>query len=303
MHSSARRASLLALASALLVFVLGPAAAVASTSTSLLGETSIPRLDRQGTPADSTCPAGSFADGVRVWYDGGPTAPLVNAVGILCHTDGGAILGDVVGATNSESVSGDSLCNGDDLATGLSGGFGEVMNAIGVRCTGAAGVYDAPRVGNQTTANVTADCAVGSGLTGLTAWSGVYGGPIHVYGVQGACDPLYTVSGVLQPINADGSSVFKVGSTIPVKFTATDTNGAPVTNLSATLTQTLLTSTIEGTYMEADTNVAATSGFRYDPTSGQYIFNWSTKGLAPGTYRIRISITNGPDLTADLSLR
>src|SRR5262249_43810730 len=44
----------------------------------------------------------------------------------------------------------------------------------------------------------------------------------------------YAWSGVLQPLNADGSSVFKAGSTVPVKFQLLDA-GACAGNLVATL--------------------------------------------------------------------
>jgi hypothetical protein len=177
------------------------------------------------------------------------------------------------------------------------------MNAVGVRCAGAAGVYDGARVGNPATTTSAADCSDGSVLVGLTGWYNNYGGNVNVYGVQGSCDVRYTVSGVLQPINPDGSSIFKAGRTIPVKFTATDSAGAPVPDLTASLSVTTLTNNVEGTYVEADTNVAASSGFRYDSTSGQYIFNWSTAGLATGTYRILVTIPNGPSMSANLSLR
>jgi hypothetical protein len=57
--------------------------------------------------------------------------------------------------------------------------------------------------------------------------------------------------------------------------------------------------------MEAVTNVAATSGntFRYDPVAGQYVFNWSTKGLSSGTYRLKIDLGDGGMRTVDVSLK
>jgi hypothetical protein len=113
----------------------------------------------------------------------------------------------------------------------------------------------------------------------------------------------YTVSGVLQPINPDGSSIFKAARPIQVKFAATGPTGAPVTNLTASLSYTKLTNSIEGTYVEADTNVAATTGFSYNQGTGEYVYNWSTKGLSPGTYRILVTIQGGPTITATLSLR
>lgn len=293
------RDGFLAAAAALALLIAVPGAAVASTSTSLLGNTSIPRIPRDGTPANSDCPPGSTAIGARIWYD---EFPRITGVATWCGGSGGsASLSDVAG--DASGPFGDSRCSGTDLAIGLYGSFGEVMNSLGVRCAGAGGTYEAARIGRTDRDPSTADCPAGSVLTGLTAWYGPYGANINVYGVQGSCDVLYTVSQVLQPINADGSSIFKAGRTVPVKFTATDAAGAPVTDLTASLSVTMLTNSVEGTYVEAETNVAASTGFRYDDAAGQYIFNWSTQGLAGGTYRILVTITNGPTITADLSLR
>lgn len=114
----------------------------------------------------------------------------------------------------------------------------------------------------------------------------------------------YSWSGVLQPVNADGSSVFKAGSTVPVKFALTGPS-APVTTATAKLTYAYVSNGIVGTVLEASTNVTATTGnlFRYDPQAGQYVFNWSTKGLAPGTYTIGIGLGDGSGRTVIISLK
>jgi TolB protein len=109
--------------------------------------------------------------------------------------------------------------------------------------------------------------------------------------------PIYAWSGVLQPINADGSSVFKTGTTVPVKFKLIE-ESAGITNASATLNVTKLSDAISGDVLENPTDVAPTTGneFRYDYESNQYIYNWRTKGLEPGTYRLTIDLGDG---TAD----
>ena len=53
-------------AAALALLVAVPTTASASTSTSLLGNTSIPRIPRDGTPANSDCPGGSTAVGAHL---------------------------------------------------------------------------------------------------------------------------------------------------------------------------------------------------------------------------------------------
>jgi len=81
-------------------------------------------------------------------------------------------------------------------------------------------------------------------------------------------------------VNADGSSVFKAGSTVPVKFALT---GACAGSLVATLSATKVGSSVVGAVNEAVSTSVATSGNQFRYTGGQYLFNWSTKGLTPRT--------------------
>jgi len=102
----------------------------------------------------------------------------------------------------------------------------------------------------------------------------------------------YAWTGLLQPINADGSSVFtrKQGSTIPVKFKLT----GPCSGGSALTFKIFLawiTGGVLGTETEATSTSAADTGnvFRTDGSNDQYIFNLATKPLSVGTYQIRIA--------------
>jgi hypothetical protein len=45
------------------------------------------------------------------------------------------------------------------------------------------------------------------------------------------------------------------------------------------------------------------AAFRYDATNGQYVFNWSTKGLTAGTYQLRIDLADGASRTVRVSLK
>jgi len=105
-------------------------------------------------------------------------------------------------------------------------------------------------------------------------------------------------NGILQPINTDGSSIFKQGSTVPVKF-------AGFAGLTATLRVAKVENAIEGTTVEAASTAAADTGnqFRYDATAGQYIFNLNTKVLTAGTYVLHISLGDGVDHTVTISLK
>lgn len=111
-------------------------------------------------------------------------------------------------------------------------------------------------------------------------------------------------SGFLQPINADGSSVFKLKSTVPVRFVLTG-EGAGVTDLVARFYYAKVSDGLAGTEVEAVGTSAATTGnlFRYDPASGQYVFNWGTKGVTVGTYRLRVDLGDGLAHTVSVSLR
>ena len=114
----------------------------------------------------------------------------------------------------------------------------------------------------------------------------------------------YAWSGVLQPINADGSSVFKQGSTVPVKFTLTGTS-AGITDLAAKLSVAPVSNAVAGTEQEAASTAAPDAGtaFRYDGASGQYVFNLSTKALAVGTYQVRIDVGDGTTNAVTISLK
>jgi lysophospholipase L1-like esterase len=116
---------------------------------------------------------------------------------------------------------------------------------------------------------------------------------------------LYRYSGILQPVNADGSSIFKLGSTVPVKFSLADVAGAQVGAAVANLTVAKITDEVDGTYVEAVSTSAATTGtlFRYDASGQQYIFNLSTKGLSKGTWNLKVSLDDGSSYTTRISLK
>jgi hypothetical protein len=102
--------------------------------------------------------------------------------------------------------------------------------------------------------------------------------------------------GVLQPVD-DGpgqtASIFKKGSTVPVKFQLVDATGRPLpdatasavaANCGATIGLTLAGAT-SAPVDEAALSNAADSGtcFRYDAAADQFIFNLSTKTLTAGS--------------------
>jgi hypothetical protein len=104
----------------------------------------------------------------------------------------------------------------------------------------------------------------------------------------------YSWSGVLPPIDPDGCSVFKLGSTVPVKFRLTGAS-ARIKNALATLMLTKISPTPEPT--------RTVGNFRSDGSSGQYLFNLSTRGLSTGKWRLSIDLHDDAPRSVDISLR
>lgn len=115
----------------------------------------------------------------------------------------------------------------------------------------------------------------------------------------------YVFEGVYQPINADGSSIFKLKSTIPVKFTLKDANGLVVSTAVASISVRKIDSTVDFGVVEAISTSAATEGnlFRFDELNQQYIFNLGTKNLSIVTWELKISLDDGTSQTVRFNLK
>lgn len=105
---------------------------------------------------------------------------------------------------------------------------------------------------------------------------------------------------ILQPVNADGTSVWKLGRTIPVKFRVCDANGVSI-GTPGVVTSFMLTGIWNGTLDPVDETVSATNVdtvFRWDSTAQQWIFNLGTSGLSAGsTYIYTITLNDGSIVT------
>lgn len=115
----------------------------------------------------------------------------------------------------------------------------------------------------------------------------------------------YNFFGFLQPINNDNSSVFKLNSTIPVKFQLFDSNSNPVSTAIANINVSKITDNVTGTEIEALSTSSSTSGnlFRYDSTNQQYIFNLNTKPLSKGTFLLIVRLDDGTEHSVQISLK
>ena len=115
----------------------------------------------------------------------------------------------------------------------------------------------------------------------------------------------YNFFGFLQPINNDNSSVFKLNSTIPVKFQLFDSNSNPVSTAIANINVSKITDNVTGTEIEDVSTSSSTSGnlFRYDYTNQQYIFNLNTKPLSKGTFLLIVRLDDGTEHSVQISLK
>jgi hypothetical protein len=121
---------------------------------------------------------------------------------------------------------------------------------------------------------------------------------------------IYDFRGILPPINKDGSSVFKLGRTIPVKFQLLDDQDNFVTDAVANIFVKKVSNGTSGEVAAVSTAAATTGNlFRYDSSSNQYIFNLSTKlplngvNWSTGTWEIRIELDDGMSYNVQIGLR
>ena len=122
---------------------------------------------------------------------------------------------------------------------------------------------------------------------------------------------IYDFGGILSPIKEDGSSVFKLGRTIPVKFQLWDDQGNFVTDAVANIFVKKISNGTSGEVAAVSTAAATTGNlFRYDFDSEQYIFNLSTKlplngvvSWSTGTWEIRIELDDGMSYYVEIGLK
>lgn len=130
--------------------------------------------------------------------------------------------------------------------------------------------------------------------------------------ITGTYRVIYRFSGFLQPINdtahqiGASTSVFKAGSTVPVKFQLRNASGTLVQAASAPdwLTP------VKGSAMSVpvDETVYSPTGdsgsdYRYDAAGQLYIYNWKT-GSAGGNYwRIGVTLDDGQTYYVNIGLR
>jgi hypothetical protein len=128
--------------------------------------------------------------------------------------------------------------------------------------------------------------------------------------VAGSLKVVYAWTGFLQPINDTAhqtgvaQSKFKAGQTIPAKFVIRNSAGAIV------LQSGLPTFTRSGNrgacdpsaVLESPDSVAADTVPVYNWDGAQYHYNWNTKGLSAGVYRIYANLADSTQQWVDICL-
>jgi hypothetical protein len=110
----------------------------------------------------------------------------------------------------------------------------------------------------------------------------------------------YAWSGLLAPVQAGGT--YKAGRTLPIKFQLTGAS-AGITDAQIRLLVYQVSNNVIGDPVDVETTSAATTGNLFRFVNGEYVFNWSTNGLAAGTYQLQIDMGDGVVRAVNISLR
>jgi hypothetical protein len=126
---------------------------------------------------------------------------------------------------------------------------------------------------------------------------------------------IYRYSGAffLQPINDTAhqvglsTSIFKAGSTVPVKFQLLNAAGQPVQAASAPIWENPVSKGSTSAAVNETTLVASadtTDTFRWDATARQYIYNWNTAKTQVNQYwQIGVKLDDGTTQFVTIGLR
>ena len=105
------------------------------------------------------------------------------------------------------------------------------------------------------------------------------------------------------PVTGSGS-LFKIGPPVPVEFKLTGAS-AVITNLTAKLIVTKLSTSVTGTATCTSTETTADSGFvfKYNPGLKLYVYRWKTSDQTQGTFQLRVDLGDGVVHQMNVSLK
>ena len=112
---------------------------------------------------------------------------------------------------------------------------------------------------------------------------------------------------VLRPVNSDGTSVFNMNRTVPVKFRVCDANGLSI-GTPGVIANFRLIQTVSGTVVavvdEAVGSTTPDASFRWDSTNQLWIFNLATNSLSINmTYSYQIMLNDGSAINFKFGLK
>ncbi|MDQ1651429.1 MAG: hypothetical protein QOI35_629 [Cryptosporangiaceae bacterium] len=141
---------------------------------------------------------------------------------------------------------------------------------------------------------------VGSRVSSATAQDNV----THTAGASCTTAVQYMYGGLQQPVNPDGSSIFKLGSAVPLKFKLTDFGAQPISGAVARLSLAKISGAVEGTYMEAEAKGSSSTGNVFSQDGdGQYHYNLDSKALSTGTWSVKVTLDDNTEYKTRISLR
>jgi hypothetical protein len=123
-----------------------------------------------------------------------------------------------------------------------------------------------------------------------------------------------TFNGFLPPIRSDGSSIFKLGTVIPVKFQLKWSNADYVRDAAVQIYTAKISNSVTGTSTDdtssnslrssPSSSAATTNGnyFVYDNSRQEYVYNLQTKNLSVGTWQIKILLDDGSSPSVNISI-
>ncbi len=230
----------------------------------------------------------------------GPSTPCAAAGGSSCDFTRST-------GTNGSAVpvaSGDVYDVAGNRATSVNAGpfkIDSVAPAVSVTGVSSGATYI---LGSVPAAGCTTTDTGGSGVATNASVNVTGGTPNHVGDFTATCSGAYDVagnpqvasvmyhvnftglSGILQPINPDDTSVFSRGKAIPVKFQLAGDEYVGFNTSSWTIQeQQLPCSAFDGqdATLESTASNTPSTTFRYDPSADQYIYNADMHSKAVGT--------------------
>lgn len=121
-------------------------------------------------------------------------------------------------------------------------------------------------------------------------------------GGGGSAESEYGFGGFESPIQADGSGIYNLGRTLPVKFGLTDKSGNPTTAPSAHLVIFRVQNGVIGTNPVILSTDTPDNGGLFRTAGSQYVYNLDTGNLTSGTWQLNAVLDDGSRYSVLISL-